>query len=186
MEYIIDSNGTQAAIRAGYSPKTAQEQSARLLSKVIIQEEIARLLKPIHNRLSITAENVLREAARIAFFDIRKVFDDKGNLKNIQDLDDDTAAALASVENEQLFEGRGDEREYVGDLKKIKTFDKKGMVETLMKYLKLLTERHEVVGADGKPLFRGMVIVRPNEAAKVMEELGIRDLAGKDGSPDSG
>lgn len=41
-EYLKDFNGTQAAIRAGYSEKTAQEQSSRLLSKVIVKEEITR------------------------------------------------------------------------------------------------------------------------------------------------
>ena len=39
-EYLIDLNGTQAAIRAGYSPKTAQEQASALLSKLIIQEAV--------------------------------------------------------------------------------------------------------------------------------------------------
>jgi hypothetical protein len=36
-EYLVDLNATQAAIRAGYSPRTAQEQSSRLLSNVMVQ-----------------------------------------------------------------------------------------------------------------------------------------------------
>ncbi|MGE9266402.1 terminase small subunit, partial [Escherichia coli] len=40
-EYLIDLNGTQAAIRAGYSAKTAQEQSSRLLSNVMIAHAIS-------------------------------------------------------------------------------------------------------------------------------------------------
>ena len=42
-EYLIDLNATQAAIRAGYSPKTANEQGARLLAKVSVQTAISRL-----------------------------------------------------------------------------------------------------------------------------------------------
>lgn len=41
-EYLIDLNGTQAAIRAGYSPKTAQEQASRLLSNVMVRAEIEK------------------------------------------------------------------------------------------------------------------------------------------------
>ena len=44
-EYIIDFNGTQAAIRAGYSTRTAQEQSSRLLSNVMVAEAI------LHHRI---------------------------------------------------------------------------------------------------------------------------------------
>lgn len=42
-EYIEDYNGTQAGVRAGYSPKTAQEQASRLLCNVMVLVEIARL-----------------------------------------------------------------------------------------------------------------------------------------------
>ena len=41
-EYLIDLNATQGAIRAGYSKKTAQEQSSRLLSNVMVQDAIAQ------------------------------------------------------------------------------------------------------------------------------------------------
>ena len=51
-EYMIDLNATQAAIRAGYSPKTANEQAARLLANVSIQNRIAQLqAEPPHRRV---------------------------------------------------------------------------------------------------------------------------------------
>jgi phage terminase small subunit len=156
-EYLVDSNATQAAIRAGYSKKTANKTGPRLMVNVGIKNEIKRLMKPIEKRLEISAERTLKEAGRLAFFDIRKAFDKNGNLKNIQDLDDDTAAALAGIENEQLFDGKGKDREYIGDLKKIKTFDKKGAIELLMKHFGLLIERHEHTGKDGAPLFEQLI-----------------------------
>ena len=58
-EYLIDLNATQAAIRAGYSEKTAQEQSARLLSNVIISAEVNRLKQKREAKTEITAEWVL-------------------------------------------------------------------------------------------------------------------------------
>ena len=57
-EYIIDSNATQAAIRAGYSPKTAAEQGCRLLSKVHIQAQIKHLLDNKEHRAQVKAEYI--------------------------------------------------------------------------------------------------------------------------------
>lgn len=58
-EYLIDCNATQAAIRAGYSEKTANEQGARLLAKVSIQEYIDEQLERIHNEKTADAQEVL-------------------------------------------------------------------------------------------------------------------------------
>ena len=59
-EYIIDFNGTQAAIRAKYSKKTAQEQSSQLLSKLIIQARIKELMAAREKRLEHSADEVIR------------------------------------------------------------------------------------------------------------------------------
>jgi len=70
-EYVRDYNGTQAAIRAGYSKKTAQEQASRLLSKVIIQKEIARLESLIENKVIISKEKIMRELSLLGFSDMK-------------------------------------------------------------------------------------------------------------------
>lgn len=59
-EYLIDLNATQAAIRAGYSKKTAQQQSSRLLLNVVVAEAIAKGQAKVSGSLEITAEKVLR------------------------------------------------------------------------------------------------------------------------------
>jgi phage terminase small subunit len=59
-EYLIDLNATQAAIRAGYSEKTAQEQSSRLLSNVIIQDAIKEAQNKRSSRVQITQDDVIR------------------------------------------------------------------------------------------------------------------------------
>jgi phage terminase small subunit len=60
-EYLIDCNATQAAIRAGYSPETAQEQSSRLLSKAIIADAISAKAHKVSIKTELTAEKVLRD-----------------------------------------------------------------------------------------------------------------------------
>lgn len=60
-EYLVDLNATQAAIRAGYSPKTAQEQASRLLSNVIVVERVAVLKQERANKVARTAQDVLND-----------------------------------------------------------------------------------------------------------------------------
>ena len=66
-EYLLDLNATQAAIRAGYSEKTAQEQSSRLLSNVMVQEAVQKAVADRSARTEITQDAVLRELAAIGF-----------------------------------------------------------------------------------------------------------------------
>jgi phage terminase small subunit len=72
-EYLVDLNGTQAAIRAGYSAKTAQQQSADLLLKPVIQTKISELRQLQQERTQIEADKVVEKLWKIANFDIRSV-----------------------------------------------------------------------------------------------------------------
>lgn len=74
-EYLIDLNATQAATRAGYSAKTANEQGARLLANVSVQARIAELMDKRTKRTEITQDKVLSELAHIAFDDIKNYLD---------------------------------------------------------------------------------------------------------------
>jgi phage terminase small subunit len=66
-EYIIDLNATRAAIRAGYSEKTANRIASENLSKLDIQEKIRQLQQKIEARTEITQDKVLNELANIGF-----------------------------------------------------------------------------------------------------------------------
>lgn len=68
-EYLIDLNATQAAIRAGYSAQTANQQGPRLLVNVGIQSEIQRLFEERSQRVEVTADRVLEELKALAFYD---------------------------------------------------------------------------------------------------------------------
>lgn len=58
-EYLIDLNATQSAIRAGYSEKTAQEQSSRLLSNVMVQEAVQKAKNKLSERTELTVDMVV-------------------------------------------------------------------------------------------------------------------------------
>src|SRR5574343_1427128 len=99
-EYLIDLNGTRAAIRAGYSEKTANEQATRVLAKAHIQEAVQLKQRERSARTGVTADRVIKELARIAFADPRKVMTwGPGGvvLRESTELSDDDAALVAEV-----------------------------------------------------------------------------------------
>lgn len=151
-EYLIDLNATQAAIRAGYSEKTANEQGSRLLVNVNISSAIQKAMDDRCKRTDITADRVLQEIARISFLDIRKLYNHDGSFKDIHELDDDTAAAISGIEVEQLWEGRGEDREQIGTLHKVKLSDKRAALEMLARHVKVCKGSLEVTGKDGQDL----------------------------------
>ncbi|MEX0285098.1 MAG: terminase small subunit [Paracoccaceae bacterium] len=155
-EYLIDLNGTQAAIRAGYSEKTAPEQASRLLRNVKVASAIKEAKTARSERTQVAQDNVVCELARIAFSDLRKMMTSGGALLDPQDWDDDTAAAIASVEVVTTYTGETDENgnkvpEYT---KKIKTWDKNSALEKLCKHLGMFTEKVDVTQTiiSAKPL----------------------------------
>lgn len=136
-EYLVDLNATQAAIRAGYSKKTAKAIGSENLTKPDIAEEVTRRRALVSAGCVVTRERVLQELARIGMSDIRKLYDEKGKFRKITELDDDTAAAIAGVEFEELFEGAEGERFEIGRITKIKRFDKSKALEMLGRHLGL-------------------------------------------------
>lgn len=165
-EYLVDLNATQAAIRAGYSKKTAQEQGSRLLSNVIVAAAIEAAKGERSKRTEITQDMVLRELAKIGFSDIRKVIkwgettvradvDDEGKeverpyhgiaLIDSSEIDDDTAAAIAEVS-----EGR--------DGLKVKLHDKKGALVDIGRHLGMFNDKLDLTSG-GDKLSSGVLVV---------------------------
>ena len=136
-QYLIDKNATQAAIRAGYSAKTASSAGERLLRNVEVCAAVEREMSDLAGRLGITAERVLRERSRLAFFDPRKLFNKDGSPIPLQDLDDDTAAAVAGMDVLEEFAGSGENRVFIGYTKKYKLASKDPSLAALEKYFGL-------------------------------------------------
>jgi phage terminase small subunit len=150
-EYLIDLNATQAAIRAGYSKKTAGAIGDENLKKPEIAAALAAAQQKRGERTEITADRVLQELARIAFFDLRKLYREDGTLKAMHELDDDAAAVLAGVDVVETQgnaavggeEGIKHIAEYV---KKVKIPDKVGALSLAMRHLGMLKDKVEHSG----------------------------------------
>ena len=144
LEYLIDSNATQAAIRAGYSKRTAKVTGCRLLTNVNVAGAIAESKARIADRAELTAQRVLEEIRRLAFCDARQFFDEAGNLKPLTALTAADGSVLAGFEiiNKNAEAGDG----VIDTVHKIKLWDKTRALEMAAKYFGLLTEKIEHSG----------------------------------------
>lgn len=94
-EYLIDLNATQAAIRAGYSPKTATAIASENLSKPSISAAIACAMAERSKRTGITQDRILEELAKVAFIKLTDIVDDTGKIK--ADATDEDRACIESI-----------------------------------------------------------------------------------------
>lgn len=142
-EYLIDLNATRAykvAYKRCKKDETANVNGSKLLRNTKVKEYIAQKQAEIQKRTEITQDKVIKELAKIAFGDIRKLYTENGALRNIIDLEDDIAGAISGVETFEEYEGRGADREYIGDTKKVKMIDKTKALELIGKHLGMFKE----------------------------------------------
>lgn len=142
-------NGAQAAISAGYSAKTAKEQACYMLAKPHVKAAVDKQLSKTLRKLEISRERVLQELGLIAFADIGDAFGTDGQLLPLHEMPEEVRRALSGIDVDELFEGRGDDREQIGVTKKIRTWEKTKALELLGKFLKMWTDKVEV--SDNRP-----------------------------------
>jgi phage terminase small subunit len=132
-EYLVDFNGTQAAIRAGYSVKGAGAQALRLLRRPHIYERIKTAISERQLRTQLRSDVILRELVNIATVDPLDCLDDMGSLRPLSEIPEHTRRAIACIQVEDLKGG--------GQRKTIRFWDKVRAVELGMKHLGLLQEK---------------------------------------------
>ena len=96
-EYLIDLNATQAAIRAGYSKKTANEQGARLLVNVSISHYISELKATLREDNKVTAQMVIDELVKIGLANIQDFINGGNSVLELKGLDKNKTAAVAGI-----------------------------------------------------------------------------------------
>jgi phage terminase small subunit len=137
-EYLVDLNATQAAIRAGYSKRTANEQGSRLLANASVRAAVEAGKARQLETADLTAIAVLEEMRRVGFSDLADAFDESGALKPVRELPKAFRAALASVKvtKKNLTSGDGKTE----DIVELRLWDKPTTLANLAKHFGLLKE----------------------------------------------
>lgn len=142
-EYIIDLNATQAAIRAGYSEKTAYSIGEENLKKPEIAKAIQKAMDKRSKRTEITADMVLREYAKIGFSNISDY------LKVESRMGKDEQGNEFSYKSVNIFETDEIEIDKIGAIAEIKQtrdgialklHDKKGALDSIAKHLGMFSD----------------------------------------------
>ncbi len=124
IEYVKDFNATQAAIRAGYSEKTAYSIGSENLTKPEIQQFIKLKTQKVEDEYDLSRETIAKKYAQLVHFDIRKLYDEFGQLKPIHELDDDTVTAITGIEVDE-------DENWAGVKTRTKKFKTSGIKEAL-------------------------------------------------------
>lgn len=128
--YCETMNKTQSYVKVyGTSEDVAGTAAARLFGNVRIQERIEEIRKYTTGKFNITRERIAKEYSRLAFADRTKIFDADGNVIPFAELDEDVRATISGVDVDELYAGETN----IGRTKKIKTYDKKGALDSLAK-----------------------------------------------------
>lgn len=136
-EYLIDLNATQAAIRSGYSAKTAEQQGSRLLSNVKVQQEISKHMAVRSKRTGVNQDRIVQELAKMAFVKMTDIVDSYGRIKT-----DATENDLACIESVKYKESESDAGSSVE--REIKIASKLKALELLGKHLGMWNDRLDV------------------------------------------
>jgi phage terminase small subunit len=140
-EYLVDFNGTKAAIRAGYAEASAHVQASRLLKNDKVATRLAELRDAKYKRLDIKGDDILRALHEIGMSDIADMFDpENGRVLDIREMPVGLRRAIRSIEVEEIWQGYGEDREIIGRMKKITFWDKPKSLELLGKNQKLFNE----------------------------------------------
>lgn len=139
LAYIETGNATEAYRRAynteRMKPETANRNAKLMLDDNKIATRLAEFRKPVIEKTQLTLERVIIENMNVAFFDIRTILDEQGNLLPISEWPAAAGAAISSIEILEQYEGSGKERQFVGYLKKVKLVEKGAALDRLMKHL---------------------------------------------------
>lgn len=138
-EYVVDLNGKQAAIRAGYAERSAEVTASRLLCHAKVAPLVQSLLDDRAKRTNVTADRVVAELAAIAFADLTDIatWGEEGELllTAAEDLPPAARAALREVYSTTSTVTFGDDQERSTTYKKVKQHDKLRALELLGRHL---------------------------------------------------
>jgi phage terminase small subunit len=138
--FVFNGNRTKAAKAAGYS--NAPVAGCNLMKRPHVKAAIEAMAGHHLEASGLNPYRVLEELRRLALFDPKELYDRDGNLKHIRDLPDEVASAISQIDMSTALDPA------LGPVSRIKykTHDKRGALETALKFMNLLPTKLEVSG----------------------------------------
>lgn len=137
-EYVTDLNGKQAAIRSGYSAKTAEVQASRLLSNAKVKAYISELRKKQMERNELSADKIIKELISLGFWSIKDFLDEKNCVKDLSKMDKSVLRPVIGIKVTETKIGK------VTEVKtELKLVDKRATLVDLGRHLGIFKEDNQ-------------------------------------------
>jgi len=179
VEYLKDFNATRAAIRAGYSPKTAASQGQRLLKPPAVTRLLAEAHSRLFDKVEVSVERVRGEFLAIADADIGQFFDRRGRLRPINQVPEEARRALSELEFEERYDRT--KRKHIRARWELKLLSKGAALDALAKHAILLEQDKP------RPIPQSVIdeLVRAAEEAKAAKAQQAERRANSEGEVSS-
>jgi phage terminase small subunit len=132
-EYLVDLSAANAARRAGYSSITAKESGWQLLQRPAVKAAVNAALAERRAQYPALHAKIVKQLSNLVFFDVRALVRADGSPKDISDLTPQEAAAISGIDIEDIYEGEGKNRRWIGKVRKFRFAKKISAAELLAK-----------------------------------------------------
>lgn len=162
-------NATAAYIAAGFSAGGAKQSAHELLKDPLVKAEIKRLIEEKHKALHMDVDEILARTAMLARANPAALYDEKGALRPLHELDEEHTIMIAGIEVEEIRKGSGDKAEVVGAVKKVRLRDPMAALRLLAEHKKLVKNADDGVNALASALADRLKLARERRKAKAKE-----------------
>lgn len=140
-------NAGAAYIAAGFAAGGARQSAHRLLQDPLIKARLKQLIEEKHKALHMDVDEILARTAMLARIDAAALYDEKGNLRPIHELEEQHSVAIAGIEVQEITQGAGDKAKVVGAIKKVRLRDPMPALRLLAEHKKLVKSPDEGLNA---------------------------------------
>ncbi len=187
-EYLIDLNATKAAIRAGYSVKSARQQGQRLLSNAAIALTTEQAMAEREERTNVTQDRVLQELALIGFADMGdfvRINEHGDPFLDLSNIPNGALRIVSEITQDEYVEGNGEGAREVKKTR-IKLHPKIPALVSMGKHLGMFIEKRHPVGVDGEPIDLAPVYVYAPDTSKLTADQWVERFKPKRETAESG
>lgn len=164
-------NARAAYVAAGFKDSNSAANSAHeMLRDPLVAAEVKRLIEEKHKALHMDVDEVLARVAMLARIDVATLFDEKGVLRPLHELDETATLAIAGIEVEELATGTGKKRQVIGSIKKVRLRDPMAALRLLAEHKKLVKNADEGVNALASALADRLNQARQRRKARAAKE----------------
>jgi len=176
--YLTGLTASDAVRAAGWKVKNVGTAGWVALQNVDVQLAIRELAEDVSARVGLRREVIVKSALDLATFDIACLFNDDHSLKALHEIPLEARRAIEGIEVSEIWEGTGEDRRQVGELKKVKLVKRLDALELCMKYARMLPSGGEGSTVNVNVSFADLVMAANAKERQTIEGTAVEVASG--------